>query len=152
MYTPERNPFEVLGLDPAATEEEVVRRAGQLRRRAGDEAALAELRRAVQALTGRAEDRLLQAFFTHPRPGHAAPALERLAAAHRRPPAGPAAVPDRPALDLADFARHLAAPLADGLEDPKTPFEPVAPDDEPGEVARQGGEALWQSLTADPRA
>ena len=73
------NPFEVLRLDPSATEEEIVRRAGQLRQRAGAEELLA-LRQAVQALTGRPEERELHALLSPPRPCYSWPALERLAA------------------------------------------------------------------------
>jgi hypothetical protein len=152
VYTPERNPFEVLGLDPAASEEEVVRRAGQLRRRAAGEAEVAELRRAVQALTGRAEDRQLLALLTHPRPGYAAPSLERLAAEFRRPPAAAGPPPACPPPDLAEVAAWLAARLAEALEGEQLPFEPVAPDDESAEIRRQNDEALWQSFIFDGRA
>ena len=61
------NPFEALRLDPSSSEEEVVKQAARLRQRAADEAELAEVRQAVQALTGRPEDRLLHALLTHPR-------------------------------------------------------------------------------------
>ncbi len=152
MYTPERNPFEVLGLDPASSEEEIVRRAGQLRRRAAGEAEVAELRRAVQALTGRAEDRQLLALLTHPRPGHAAPALDRLAAEFRTLPAAAGPPPACPPPDLAEVAAWLAARLAEALEGEPLAFEPVAPDDAPAEIRRQNDEALWQSFVFDSRA
>jgi hypothetical protein len=87
MNADEPNPFEVLRLDPAAPAEEVVRQAGRLRQRATDEAAVAALRQAVQALTGRAEERGLHELLTHPRPRYHWPHLERFAAAFRRPPA-----------------------------------------------------------------
>jgi hypothetical protein len=153
MFAPERNPFEVLRLDPTASEEEIVRRAAQLRRRAADEAAVAELRRAVQMLTGgRPEDRELLSLLTHPRPGYAAPALERFAAAFRRPPVGAEVPGQQLALDLAEFAGFMAVPLADELDTPQLPFEPVAADDDAGEIGRQTDEALWQSLIIDSGA
>src|SRR5713101_9788319 len=102
------NPFEVLRLDPAASEEEVVRCAGQLRQRATDEATLTALRQAVQALTGRPEERMLHALLTPPQPGYSCPALERLANAFRRPPrVSPAQAPPSPELDLHEFAALL---------------------------------------------
>jgi hypothetical protein len=81
------NPFEVLCLAPAATEEEIVRQAGRLRQRAADEAEIAAIRQAVQALCGRPEDRARFAEFTHPNPCYQWPALDRFVAAFRRPPA-----------------------------------------------------------------
>ena len=47
------NPFEILRLDPSASEEEIVRQAGRLRQRATDGPALNAIRQAVQALTAR---------------------------------------------------------------------------------------------------
>src|SRR6516225_9773440 len=94
------NPFEVLRLDPSATEEEVVRQAARLRQRAADEAELTAVRQAVQALTGPPEEWRLHALLTHPRPAHASPALDKFAAAFRRSPAGGPA-PVVPGPDLA---------------------------------------------------
>jgi hypothetical protein len=95
MSNPTPNPFEVLRLDPAATDEEAVRQAGRLRQRAADEAEVAALRQAVQTLTGRPDERRLHQLLTHPGPCYRWPALDRLVAAFRRPPApteeGPAA-------------------------------------------------------------
>jgi hypothetical protein len=145
------NPFEVLKLDPSATEEEIVRHAERLRQRAADEATQAAIRQAVQALTGKPEDRRLHALLTHPRPAHAAPALDRFVAAFRRPPAvsAPSAVPS---LDLAEVEEILRTHMADELEMTPPPFEtPIGPD-EPDEIRRQEAEALWQSLLFDPRA
>jgi hypothetical protein len=151
MFTPERNPFEVLSLDPGATEEEIVRRATQLRRRTSDEAALAELRRAVQSLTGRPEERLLLSLLTHPRPGYDAAMLDRLAADFRRPPATAGEV--KPCLfDIAEFAGLIAGRLARELDTPPLPFETVAPDDSTDEIRRQSEEVLWLSLLFDPQA
>jgi hypothetical protein len=149
MVRSERNPFEVLRLDPNASEEEIVRRAAQLRRRAGDEATLAELRRAVQALTGRLEDRQLLALLTHPRPGYAAPAFERLAALYRRPPVADEAAESDLSFDFAEFAELFAAALAEEIDAPQLPFEAVAADDGPDEIHLQSAEALWQALVVD---
>src|SRR5918912_670354 len=52
------NPFEVLRLDPSASEEEVVRQAGRLRQRVTDERSLNAVRQAVQELAGSAERRV----------------------------------------------------------------------------------------------
>jgi hypothetical protein len=104
----EPNPFEVLRLDPAASEEEIVRQAGRLRQRTVNEESLATLRRAVQLLTGRAEDRALHALLTHPRPCYRWPAVERFLALHRRPlKASPC-----PELDLVEFTALLRAAQA----------------------------------------
>lgn len=146
------NPFEVLRLDPVASEEEVVKQAARLRQRAADEAELTAVRQAVQALTGRAEDRLLHALRTHPRPGHACPALDRFAAAYRRAPAASGEPPVAPPLDLKEFAGLLQALLAEELELTPPPFEAPAAAPDPDEVRRQTGEALWQSLVFDMRA
>jgi hypothetical protein len=150
MFDSEQNPFEVLRLDPAASDEEIVRRAARLRRRAGDESAVAELRRAVQSLTGRPEERQLFALLTHPRPGYAAPALVRLAAEFRRPPAAQGQAPPCPALDLGDFAKWIASGLAAELESPAVEFEPLVAQDEADEIRRQNAEARWLSLIYDP--
>jgi hypothetical protein len=152
MFTPDRNPFEVLRLDPTASEDEIVRRAGQLRRRTGDPAALAELLRAVQSLTRRPEDRELLALFTHPVPEYSTPALERVAAAFRRPPAPSEVVQACTPLDIAEFAGCIAAKLAEELDTPPPPFEPVAPGDDADEIRRQSDEALWQGMIFDTRA
>lgn len=151
MFTPERSPFEVLRLDPTASEADIVRRAGQLRRRAGDEGVVAELRRAVQALTGRAEQRQLLALLCHPRPGYSAPTLDRLAAEYRRPPAAEGPSRPCPPLDLAEFAECAAARLAAEFETPPAEFEPLAAVDEPDEIVRQNEEARWLSLIFDAR-
>jgi hypothetical protein len=145
------NPFEVLKLDPSATEEEIVRHAERLRQRAADEATQAAIRQAVQALTAKAEERRLHALLTHPRPAHAAPPLDRFVAAFRRPPAA-STPPAVPGPDLAEVEAILRAHLAEDLELTPPPCEtPVGPD-EPDEFRRQEAEALWQSLLFDPRA
>jgi hypothetical protein len=150
------NPFEVLRLDPASTEEEVVRRAGQLRQRAADEAALTALRQAVQALTGRPEERLLHALLTPPRPAYSWPALERFVNAFRRPPqVSPAEAPP-PAeldLDLDEFAA-LLRPLVIAELTPSTPlpFTPPPTEETAEEIDRQTAEGLWQTLPFEPPA
>jgi hypothetical protein len=146
------NPFEVLRLDPTASEEEIVGQAGRLRQRAADEADLTALRQAVQALTGAADDRLLHALLTHPRPGHAAPALDRLVAAFRRVPAATGTPVPCPPPDLAEVAALLQPAVAEELDTPALPFDPVPATEPPDEVHRQSDEALWQALPGDPRS
>src|SRR5262249_8442500 len=101
------NPFEVLRLDPSATEEEIVRHAGRLRQRAADEAELPAVRQAVQALTGRTEERLLHALLTHLEPSYQSSALEKFAAAFRRPPAASSEALSCPPLDMEEFRALL---------------------------------------------
>jgi hypothetical protein len=148
----EPNPFEVLRLDPAATEEEIVRRAGLLRRRAADEATAAAVRRAVQALTARPEGRLLWSLLTHPDPSYQSPALDRFAAAFRRPPSPSADAATCPPLDLEEFTALVRRRAAEELELPPQELEPVGNDETAEEIDRQTAEALWQSLLFDPRA
>jgi hypothetical protein len=147
------NPFEALGLDPTATEEEVVRRAGQLRQRLADEAALDEVRQAVQALTGRPEERRLLALLTPPGPCYDWPATTRLMNAHRRAPAGAAEAPaPPPELNLAEFADLLRPLLIEELATGPVPFELGGCAETPEEVFRQTVEALWQNLPAESGA
>ena len=146
------NPFEVLRLDPAATEEEIVRHAGRLRQRAADEATLNAVRQAVQALTARPEDRRLLTLLTHPRPGHATPVLDRFAAAHRRPPAVESAATPCPPLDLDEFQSLLRALLIRELEQAPAPLEPLPPTVDPVEIQSQAAEAVWQSLLSEMKA
>jgi hypothetical protein len=146
----EPNPFEVLRLDPSATEEEVVRQAARLRQRATDEASLNAVRRAVQTLTGSAEARTLHALLTHPRPSYASPALDRLAAAFRRPPAA-TAPPSCPPFDQAEFSALVCAASAGELELPPLEFAGVPAGEGAEEIRRQTAEVLAQSLLFDPR-
>jgi hypothetical protein len=146
------NPFEVLRLDPSATEEEIVRHAGRLRQRAADEAELAAVRQAVQALTGRTEERLLHALLTHPEPSYQSPALEKFAFAFRRPPVASGEALSCPLLDLEEFRALLCQRAAEELELQPQPFEPVAGNESADELDRQIAEALWQSLLYDMRA
>ena len=146
------NPFEVLRLDPSASEEEIVRQAGRLRQRATDEATLNAIRQAVQALTARAEDRLLLSLLTHAAPGHHAPTLDRFTAAFRRPPAPAAAQPSCPSLDIREFEGLIKEKAAEEMELVPPPFEPIAEGETAEEIRRQTAEALWQSLLFDPRA
>jgi hypothetical protein len=149
MFTP--NPYEVLRLDPSATEEEIVRQAGRLRQRA-DDAELAAIRQATQALTGRPEERTLHAILAHPKPCYAWPALERFAAAFRRPPQAAAGTIPCPPLDVREVATLLENELAEELEPPPLPFESLPVGDDEEEIERQAAEAVWQSLLYDPRA
>src|SRR5271166_2493508 len=146
------NPFEVLRLDPAASEEEIVRQAGRLRQRETDEAHLAHIRQAVQALTARPEERRLLALLTHPRPEYTVALLDRFAAAFRRPPTPTAAHTACPDLDSEEFLSLLLSQAVEELEQPATPFEPVPATEDAGEIARQLAEAVWQSLIWDARA
>jgi hypothetical protein len=145
------NPFAVLRLDPAATEEEIVRQAGLHRQRATDETTQNVIRRAVQQLTASADERLLHALLAHPRPCYRWSALERLAAAHRRPPAAQTVAPPCPPLDAAELHRLLCQAAAADLQLVPPPFEDVAGEDGPEETARQSAELLWESLLFDPR-
>lgn len=147
------NPFEVLRLDPLAPADEVVAHAGRLRQRATDEATVTAIRQAVQALTGRPEERLLHELLTHPAPCHRWPALERFAAAFRRPPlpAGEAP-PACPPPDLAEVAALLRPLAAAELDAPPLPFELVGQPEDRAEVVRQTVEGVWQTLPFDMRA
>jgi hypothetical protein len=144
------NPFEVLHLDPDTPEEEIVRQAGRLRQRATDEAARNAIRQAVQALTASAADRQLHALLTHPRPALQSAALDRFAAAFRRPPAAGEPGPCPP-LDMEEFHSLLCALAAEELELTPLEFSGLSAGEDPEEVRRQTAEALWQSLLFDPR-
>jgi hypothetical protein len=148
------NPFEVLRLDPSASEEEVVRRAGQLRPRVADESSLTALRQAVQALTGRPQERLLHALLTPPRPGYSWPALERLGSAFRRPPqvAQAASASPIPEIDLGEFASLLLPLVLAELAPAPLPFTPPPIEETPQEIDRQTAEGLWQTLPFEPLA
>ena len=146
------NPFEILRLDPSATEEEIVRQAGRLRQRTIDEAALNAIRQAVQMLTARPADRLLYSLLTHPAPCHQRPALDRFAAAFRRPPAATSAPAPCPPLDMEELGDLVKSRIAEELELPALPFEPIRGDETAEEIRRQTAEALWQSLLFDAGA
>jgi hypothetical protein len=147
------NPFEVLRLDPSASDEEVVRQAGRLRQRAADETAVAAIRQAVQVLTGRPEERLLSVLLAHPAPCHLWPALERFTAAFRRPPMPAVQVPPScPAPDPADVLALLRPLAAAELDVPSPPFEQVGEPDDTAEIVKQTIEGVWQILPFDMRA
>jgi hypothetical protein len=152
MTPSDPNPFEALRLDPAATEEEIVRHAGRLRRRAADGVTLDAVRRAVQALTACPEDRLLWALLTHPDPSYQSPVLDRFAVAFRRPPAPVGDAASCPPLDLEEFTALVRRRAAEELELPPQEFESVGNDEPADEIDRQTAESLWQSLLFDPRA
>jgi hypothetical protein len=147
----DKNPFEVLRLDPTASEEEIVRQAGRLRQRATDEAAHNALRQAVQSLTASAEARTLHAMLTHPRPAHQADTLDRFVAAFRRAPAPETSPAPCPTLDLEEFTALVRALAAEEMEMPAAPFDGLPAVEAPEEIRRQTAEALWQSLLYDPR-
>jgi hypothetical protein len=147
------NPFEVLRLDPATPTEEVVRHAGRLRQRAADEASVAAIRQAVQALTGRPEERLLHELLTHPAPCHDWPALERFATAFRRPPLPIAeTAPSCPPPDLAEVSALLRPLAAAELDAPPLPFDLIGETEDRAELVRQTVEGIWQTLPFDMQA
>jgi hypothetical protein len=149
----EANPFELLQLDPATPAEDVVRQAGRLRQRATDEAAVTAIRQAVQALTGRPEERTLHEWLTHPAPCHAWPALERFSAAFRRPPQPACAAPSTcPPPDPAGIAALLRPIAAAELDAPPPPFQTVGEIEERAEIVRQTVEGIWHTLPFDMRA
>src|SRR5260370_42104505 len=90
------NPFEVLNLNPAASEEEIVCQAGLLRQRAAAEETLTGIRQAVQALTAQPEERQLLALLTHPRPEYGSPGLDPFSSAFPRAPTPPRRPRGRP--------------------------------------------------------
>lgn len=146
------NPFDILRLDPSATEEQIVRHAARLQQRATDEAMRNEIRQAVQALTARSEDRQLLSLLTHPRPCYSCPALERFAAAFRRPPVPTTTPQICPPLDLEEFEDLVGALIREELDLSALPLEPIPADNSANELDRQRVEALWQSLLFDPGA
>ena len=148
------NPFEVLKLDPNATEEEIVQQAGRLRQQTTNEQELTAIRQAVQALTSGDEERALLRLFTHPQPDHDGSAVENLANAFRRPPQASASqdVPECSALDLEALAEIMKPFVVRELRPEKLPLEPAAIEETPKEIERQTIEAMWQALPFDPRA
>jgi hypothetical protein len=143
------NPFEILRLDPSATDDDIVRQAERLRQRATDDATVGAIRQAAKTLLGNSADRMLHALLTHPRPAGPSAALDRFTAAFRRAP-----VPTAPAAEPEpdEFSPILLAAAAEGLGEPPMPFEPITDVDDAAEIGRQRAEALWQSLLFDPRA
>jgi hypothetical protein len=93
MKPGDANPFELLRLDPTTPSEEIVRAAAFLRQRATDDASIAAIRQAVQAITTSTEERRLCELLTHAKPRYDWPALGEFVAAFRRPPLG--AVPQQ---------------------------------------------------------
>ena len=149
------NPFEVLRLDPAASEENIVRQAERLRQRTTDETVLGAIRQAAMALTSSQEQR---------QPARAADTSAtrcRLPSGvgspvRRRFPSAPAATAPAlpcPELDRAEFLRLLLNAAAEELDPPPTAFEPiVAVADHADDRSRPWTPAVWQSLLFDPRA
>jgi hypothetical protein len=143
MNNPYRqNPFEVLRLDPAAGNEEVVARAARLRQQATAEPEVTALRQAVQALTGPTEERFLQAMLTHPRPCYLWADLDRLRAAFRRPPGQvEATLSPCPAFDWTEFASLLQQAAGE-------PGDPAHLSVSEEKVTSRGGEESWESAVA----
>ena|ERR1700722_10268379 len=147
-----QNPFEVLRIDPSATEEEIVRQAGRLRQRAAGESELNAIRQAVQELTAKPEERRLLALMAHPQPSYSTPALDRFVAAFRRPPATEAATTAFANLDLDEVRELLRDNIREEAKPGLTPFEALPPAMDAEELRKQAAEANWQSLLADMRA
>jgi hypothetical protein len=146
------NPFEVLKLDPSASEEEIVRRAGLLRQSATEDEQTA-IREAVRTLTGRPEERQLHALLAYARPVHDWPEVERFESAFRRPPVAEAVTVSASApLDLEEFTAMLRPLLLAELTEPATTIDssPVAETKE--EILRQTVEGLVQLLPFEPGA
>jgi hypothetical protein len=148
----EINPFEVLRLDPTATEEEVIRHAGRLRQRATEEAVHTAIRQAVQSLTASAAARQLHSLMTHPRPGYQEETLDRFVAAFRRAPLPDASPVPIPPVDLDEFAALVRAAAAGALDLAAGEFEGILAEEPAEEIQRQTVEALWQNLLFDPYA
>jgi hypothetical protein len=88
VTTRDPNPFELLRLDPSTPTDQIVRAAALLRQRAPDEATVAAIRQAVQALIASAEECRLHELLTHADPRYNWPEVEQFVAAFRRPPEG----------------------------------------------------------------
>lgn len=131
------NPFEVLHLDPGASNDEVVAQAGRLRQTATGEEEIRSIRQAVQALTGSAEQRFLHELLAHPWPRYAWPALQPFRAAFGRPPR---LRDGGPAENLEQITRLLRAFLEG---DPKPAGGPLA------EADAGAGDAGINALDAD---
>src|SRR5262245_6636775 len=144
------NPFEVLKLPPTATPEEIVRQGARLCQRSGDEGVRNAVRQAVRELTESDESRQLLALLTHPSPGYGGAELERLASSFRRPPQAQAAPQPTP-VDVEEFRGLLLAAVAGEPPPVSLPLERVEAGEQADEIERQTGEALWQSLPAQPR-
>ena len=143
------NPFEVLRLDPGASEEEIVLQAGRLRQRLTDEAELTALRQAVQQLTSNVDERQLRAVLTHAAPEYVSGVLDRLVATFRRLPVADGAMDSIATLDEEVFLELILSRAAEGLETPPGAFEAVTATEDAAEIEAQLGEAAWQCLIHD---
>ncbi len=145
------NPFEVLRLDPGTPADAIVRHAGRLRQQGMDDAALGEIRQAVQAVTGSSRQRLRHELLTHARPQYRWPTLDRLLALGRRSPAGRQEAEPCPALDLAEVAGLLCALAAEEWRPAPLPLAaPGATGSE--DLFGLTREAAWHHLLFDPGA
>jgi hypothetical protein len=147
------NPFEVLRLDPTTPNEEVVRVAGRLRQLATDQAAVAAIRQAVQALTGNEEERRLHELRTHARPCYHWPRVDQFIAEFRRPPQPvEGTAPTQSPSDLDELAGLLAPLIAKGLEVSKPTDEPATTPKSQEDLRREIIQACWRNLLVDTRA
>jgi hypothetical protein len=139
------NPFEVLRLDPTASNEEVVAQACRLKQRGANERELTAIRQAVQILTGSGDERFVQAMLSHPHPRYHWPALERLWAAFRRPPQGAGEQTPRCPPKLEEFAEMLLPILGERWDVEKLPDLPEETGKHPGLPENCG----WRTLVED---
>jgi hypothetical protein len=140
------NPFELLRLDPTASNDEVVAQAGRLKQQGVNDRELTAIRQAVQILTGSSKERFVQAMFSHPDPCYHWPALERLRAAFRRPPQGTGEQTSRCSpLKLEEFAEMLRPILGEPWDVEKLPDLPRETGNTPGLPENCG----WRTLVDD---
>jgi hypothetical protein len=134
----------VLRLAPEASEAEAVQQAARLCQRAADEPARNTIRQAIQELTASQEAWTLAALLAHPRPVYTSPELDRLIAAHRRPP--PAGSVPVPGVDVEEVRDMLLEILAQELPVQPMLLEFIEAPESDAEIGRQTAEALWQGL------
>lgn len=148
----ERNPFEILRLDPTASEAEIIQQAGRLRQRVTDDNELTLIRQAVQELTSSKEKRQLWALLTPPNPCHDLSAIDQLANAHRRAveTGTDAEVKPFPDLDMDELTALLRPILIRELQMEKEPLEMPPIDETLEEIDHQTVEGLWQELPFSP--
>lgn len=146
------NPYEVLQLNPSATEAEIIEQAGKLRQRSTDEETLTAIRQAVQQLTGSHEEREIHALLSHPEPMYRWPAIERLMNAHRRPPTSTSEEQHTgPSLDMDEILTLVKQLLAEEMR--LLPINYIQPriDELPEEIDQQTIHALCRALLYDPQ-
>lgn len=144
------NPYEVLQLDPSATEAEIIEQAGKLRQRSTEEKTLTAVRQAVQQLTASSEQREVLALLSHPQPMYRWPAMERLLNANRRVPSSTSdEEKTSPPLDMDLIAKMLRALLAEELRPTALNYVQPRIDELPQEIDQQTINALCQALLYD---